>query len=43
MAEILFDDDDEDDLWIEDPYDDAVSTTSPTCTGMNRLQFSSVS
>ncbi|CAL8583606.1 hypothetical protein XPA_009227 [Xanthoria parietina] len=32
MAEILFDDDDEDDLWIEDPYDDAVSTTSPTCT-----------
>ncbi|KAI4109080.1 MAG: hypothetical protein LQ339_001885 [Xanthoria mediterranea] len=23
MAEILFDDDDEDNLWIEDPYDDA--------------------
>lgn len=39
MAEILFDDDD---LWIEDPYDDAVSTALHTSTAVNRLQCSSV-
>lgn len=32
MAEILFDDEDDDLFWMEDPYDKAVSTASPART-----------
>ena len=32
MTEVLFDDDDDDYTWLEDPYHDAVSTISPNCT-----------
>ena len=39
MAEIVFDEDEEDDnLWIEDPYDEAVS---PSCPALNRIRVHS--